>query len=89
MTGGGNADLFIFADGFGNDVITDFAATNNAEKIDLSGVTSITDFADLTNAGNPHMTQVGADVVIDDFAGNTITILGVNIGDMNGVDFIF
>jgi hypothetical protein len=70
-------------------VITDFAATNNAEKIDLSGVTSITNFADLTNAGNPHMTQVGSDVVIDDFAGNTITLLNVSLGDLNGVDFVF
>ncbi|MCG6902948.1 MAG: hypothetical protein LJE68_09730 [Rhodobacter sp.] len=89
MTGGLNADRFVFADGFGNDVITDFAATNNAEKIDLSGVTSITNFADLTNAGNPHMTQVGSDVVIDDFAGNTITLLNVSLGDLNGVDFVF
>jgi Ca2+-binding RTX toxin-like protein len=89
LFGGGNADRFIFANGFGDDVILDFNATNNAEKIDLSGVTSITSYADLTDPGNPHMTQAGADVVIDDFAGNTITLQGVNIADMNGADFVF
>ncbi|MFK7752095.1 MAG: calcium-binding protein [Sedimentitalea sp.] len=46
LTGGGNSDVFVFTDGFGNDRILDFAG-NNDEKIDLSGVTDITDFQDL------------------------------------------
>jgi serralysin len=89
LIGGSNADRFVFADGFGDDVIRDFNATNDFEKIDLSAVASITDFADLTDAGNPHMTQVGADVVIDDFAGNTITLEGVSLGDLDTADFVF
>ena len=35
------------------------------------------------------MSQVGADVVIDDGLGNTITLLSVNISDLDAVDFVF
>ncbi|MEZ5715570.1 MAG: pre-peptidase C-terminal domain-containing protein [Paracoccaceae bacterium] len=47
LTGNFNADQFVFADGHGDDTITDFEATNNAEKIDLSAVSAITSLADL------------------------------------------
>ena len=86
MTGGLQADLFVFVNGFGNDTIADFAATWNAEKIDLSGVTAIVDFADLSAN---HVAQVGADVVISDGAGNTITLETVNLGDLDVNDFLF
>jgi Laminin B (Domain IV)/RTX calcium-binding nonapeptide repeat (4 copies) len=86
MSGGGGSDIFVFWDGFGADVIKGFDALDDAEKIELSGVTSINSFADL-NAGR--MSQVGADVVIDDLAGNTITLLNVTLGDLDAVDFIF
>lgn len=79
----------MFSSSFGDDIITDFDAFDDDEVIDLSAIASITDFADLTNPGTAHMTQVGADVVIDDFAGNTITVLNVNIADMNAADFEF
>ncbi len=86
MSGGGGSDIFVFWDGFGADVIKGFDALDDAEKIDFSGVTSINSFADL-NAGR--MSQVGADVVIDDLAGNTITLTKVVLGDLDAVDFIF
>ena len=86
MTGGFNADVFVFSGAFGNDIITDFAATSDAEDIDLSGVASIVDFADLLAN---HMTQVNSDVVIDDGAGNTITLEGVDLADLDAADFIF
>lgn len=82
-------DVFVFADGFGNDVITGFEALNGLEKIDLSGVSEITSYADLTDAAMPHMTQVGAHVVITDFAGNTITLIETQIGDLDSSDFLF
>jgi len=85
LTGGVNGDTFIFADGFGQDTITDFEEFNNLEKIDLSAVTAITDFADL--AAN-HLTQSGANAVITDGA-NTITLNNVNIADLDANDFIF
>ncbi|WP_139802354.1 calcium-binding protein [Aurantimonas sp. 22II-16-19i] len=85
LTGDFNADTFIFADGFGKDTITDFDEFNNAEKINLAGVTSITDFADLAAS---HITQVSADAIIIDGA-NTITLLNVNLADLDANDFIF
>ena len=86
LEGGLQADQFIFEDGFGNDTITDFASLNNAERIHLSDVTEITDFQDLIDN---HMSQVGADVLIDDGLGNTITLLGVQLSDLDAVDFVF
>ncbi len=86
LTGAFNADTFLFSGAFGNDVITDFHANNDFERIDLSGVDGIFNWSDLVIN---HMAQVGANVVIDDGAGNTITLLDVNISDLDKVDFIF
>ena len=91
MTGGMHADRFVFADGHGDDTITDFNAANVLEKIDLSAVAAITSVADLDladpNAGAA--VQVGADVVIDTGGGNSITLVGVNFADLDASDFIF
>ena len=86
LEGGIQADQFIFEGSFGNDTITDFAATNNAERINLSAVDTITDFQDLIDN---HMSQIGRDVVIDDGLGNTITLLSVTLSDLDAVDFVF
>ncbi len=85
LTGAFNADTFIFANGFGKDIITDFDSSNSAEKIDLSAVANITDFNDL--ALN-HLTQVGANAVISDGV-DTITLLGVQATSLDSNDFIF
>jgi len=86
MTGGGGFDTFIFS--AGNDTITDFNTTNDKEKIDLSDVGSITDFADLTGGG--HLTtDLDGNLVIDDLAGNTLTLTGLTIVDLAAGDFIF
>ena len=86
LTGGFNADRFIFENSFGNDIITDFSATNNAEKIDLSGVAGIVDFADLLAN---HLSQSGNDVVFSDGFGNTITLENVDLADLDALDFVF
>jgi len=86
MTGGGGFDTFIFSDG--NDTITDFNTASDKEKIDLSDVGSITDFGDLTGGG--HLTtDTNGNAVIDDLAGNTMTLTGVAVGDLEAGDFIF
>lgn len=85
LIGGGGTDRFIFDDLSGSDTIRGFNSKNNKEKIDLSNVTGITDFADL--AAN-HMNQVGAHVVIDDGT-ISITVENVLLGDMNNGDFLF
>ena len=86
MSGNGSHDTFVFGDGFGDDIIKDFEADNDKEKIDLSDVTAITSFADLVA---DHMDQVGSDVVIDDLSGNTITLQDVLLSDLDNPDFIF
>lgn len=86
LTGGAGADTFIFSNGFGRDVITDFDAYNSAERIDLRAVSSITDYNDLrTN----HMVQNGNDVVIDALGGNIIRLQGVQLAALDAGDFVF
>ena len=85
LQGDANADTFVFGNGFGRDIIADFDATNAAEKIDLSAVTAIVNFADL--AAN-HLTQVGANAVITD-GFNTITLNNVSVATLDASDFIF
>lgn len=84
IKGGKGNDLFIFSGG--KDTISDFDATSGKEDIDLSGVASITGFNDLKNN---HMSQAGADVVISDLNGNTLTLTGVLLDELDKSDFQF
>lgn len=86
LTGGGEVDVFDFDKKFGDDTITDFDALARGEKIDLSDVGAIKNFKDLKKH---HMSTIDGDVVIDDLKGNTITLTGVNISDLDTTDFIF
>ncbi|GGX39096.1 hypothetical protein GCM10007385_02550 [Tateyamaria omphalii] len=91
LEGNFNADLFVFTDGHGADTITDFAATNNFERIDFSGLSTINSLADL-NLGSATLgaaTQVGGDVLIDTGGGNSILLSGVSLGDLDAFDFVF
>ncbi|MEM6619532.1 MAG: hypothetical protein AAF631_09535 [Pseudomonadota bacterium] len=85
LSGGVARDTFIFADGWGADVVTDFNANAPAERIDLAAVTAITDFDDLAR---DHMVQVGQDVVITVGTDN-IRLLEVSLGKLDESDFIF
>ena len=86
LEGGGGNDRFVFHDGHGFDRINGFEATNDAEQIDLSAISAITDFADLVAN---HMTQAGSDVVIDTGAG-AISLTATNLADLlDGNDFLF
>ncbi|MFV1627293.1 calcium-binding protein [Phaeobacter sp. JH203A] len=86
LIGGAQADYFIFRGNFGDDTVRDFAAGSDAEKIDLRAVAEISDLSDLRDN---HLTQDGNNAVIADGLGNTITLLGVDIGDLGAGDFIF
>ncbi len=85
LTGGFNADTFIFADGHGADTITDFEATNNAEKINFSGLSTLGDIASVLAASS----QLGADVLIDTGGDNSILLQNVLLSDLDANDFIF
>lgn len=84
LSGGLGSDRFIFRSG--NDVITDFSTTDNREQINLRNVNSIIGFTDLINN---HLTEESGNVVIHDAIGNTLTLLDVNITDLDRGDFIF
>lgn len=86
LTGGRQADRFVFKGAFGDDTITDFTRAGKLEKIDLSAIASIKGFRDLKKS---HLSNVNGDAVIDDGAGNTITIDGVLKGALLANDFIF
>lgn len=81
MTGGAGVDTFVFSGG--DDKITDFTS---ADKINLKSVGSITGFADLRNN---HTEDVGGNLVIDDGAGNTLTLIGVTEASLASDDFLF
>jgi len=86
LYGGIGDDTFQFSDGSASDTIFDFEALNDEEKIDLSEMTEITGFADLVNT---HMTEDGADVVIDATNGDVITLVGVQLAELDAADFLF
>jgi Ca2+-binding RTX toxin-like protein len=79
LDGGGGADTFLFARGFGQDILTGFQ--NGADLFDFRGHTA-DGFGDLT------VTSSGADAVIADAAGNTITVAGA-AGQIDAADFLF
>jgi Ca2+-binding RTX toxin-like protein len=81
-----NADQFVFQNGFGRDTIVGFESRNDFERIDLEDVSSITNFADLSAN---HLRQQGNNAVIDAGGGNTITLLGVRVADLDPADFTF
>lgn len=86
LYGDGGADRFIFSGTFGHDVIVDFETAGIREKIDLSGVKSITGFRDLVNN---HLFDDGPNSLIDDGNGNTIQIYYTTLDELSKNDFIF
>ncbi|MEP3330387.1 hypothetical protein [Sedimentitalea sp.] len=86
LHGGASDDVFVFADNYSSDIVKDFDATNDNEKVALSAVTLIETFDDLMNN---HISQVGADVVIDDTDRTVITLENVTLADLDAADFLF
>ncbi len=87
LQGNFNADTFVFADGHGNDTISDFTIAGTLEVIDLSAITAITDFADLV-ANHIEEGPNGA-TLIDTGNGNSIQVNGVREDTLDILDFIF
>lgn len=81
LRGGNGADEFVFSKG--RDVVRDF---DEVDTVNLRAVASITGFADLKNN---HTQDVGGNLVIDDGAGNTLTLLNVSETSLQASDFIF
>ena len=85
LTGGTGGDVFVFAGTWGSDTITDFATAGLIERIDVSAIAAIANFADLVTN---HLTQLGLDTIITNGA-NTITLTGITMGNLSADDFLF
>ena len=83
LTGGPGADVFVFAEHGGQDVVTDFRI--DEDSIDLSALHGIDAMDDLT------LLQQGDDLVIDllEHGGGEITLQDVNQADLTDAHFIF
>ncbi|MEM1306228.1 MAG: calcium-binding protein, partial [Pseudomonadota bacterium] len=86
LIGAFNADVFVFEDGFGDDIIVDFDELNPFEKLDLSGSSFVRGGID--DMLSWQALQVGNDVVIT-LCNDTITLIGVDKADLDASDFIF
>jgi hypothetical protein len=82
LTGGGGGDTFMFRTGYGADTITDFG--KGADRIDLSGWKTITDFGDVRS----HAADRGGDVWIS-ANGDTLVIEHMHKAGLQAGDFHF
>ena len=80
LNGGADADVLVFSTG--TDQVIGFGP---GDRIDLSGVDAISDFADL----QANHLSGGAEAVISNGLGNTMTLVGVAEGALDEGDFIF
>jgi Ca2+-binding RTX toxin-like protein len=83
LTGGEGDDTFVFGTDHGTDTITDF--TNGEDMIDLTRISGITGFDDLSISAD------GTTAVIDLTAhsGGTIRVENVDVADLDAGDFSF
>ncbi|MDF1721638.1 MAG: hypothetical protein P1U65_13260, partial [Minwuia sp.] len=75
LSGGGGNDTFVFSDGDGADVITDFAT---GDLIDLRGVSAIGSFQDVLD----RLRDLSVDSLIDIGNGDSITLEGFATSDL-------
>lgn len=86
LAGGRGADTFVFREGFGRDLISDFELDQSGEVINLGLISSISSFDDLVNN---HIRNIDGQAVINDDLGNTIQIQGVRVEDLAADHFVF
>lgn len=82
LKGGGGADIFVFLQRGGKDVILDF---KNTDRIDLSEIARFDKFADVK--ANAHTD--GHDLILTLSASSEVTLTGISIKALDGHDFIF
>jgi hypothetical protein len=85
LSGAQGTDTFVFGTKFGHDVITDFIAGNGTHELIQFSKSTFTGYTDLM----AHAQQVGTNVLVSDAAGDTLTLIGINMADMKAVDFSF
>jgi Ca2+-binding RTX toxin-like protein len=86
LTGAGGADIFVFTEGSGHDVVDDFH--HGIDKLDLSAISGLHNFADIKDL----ISEKHGNAVIDlsDIAGGTtISLHHIDATVLNAADFIF
>lgn len=83
LTGGANKDMFMFEDGDGQDIITDFQV--GIDVIDFTLQTSVNSFTEFTALA----IQNGPDVELGLANGDSIVLSNVNLAALNATNFIF
>ncbi|WP_262689763.1 M10 family metallopeptidase [Kordiimonas aestuarii] len=88
LTGDSGSDRFAFASGHGDDVVADFDTT-----LDTLGIgnttTDFTSVAEVEAAAS--IATVGAEsgVLINTGGGDSIFLVGLTVGDLSGIDYVF
>lgn len=89
LFGGAGADIFSFKEASGNDVVGDFSSPGFARDTILIGTnvngSGIVDYASLQS----HLSQNGADVLIDLGASNSVLLQNVQLSQLTASDFAF
>lgn len=89
LYGGAGADIFSFKAGSGQDVVGDFTPAGSEHDTILIGPnvngSGIVDYASLQS----HLSQSGADVLIDLGAGNSVLLQNVQLAQLTAADFAF
>ena len=85
LTGGAGRDRFVFAAGFGDDIITDFQAGKAAGDILQFSKGLFANLGSVLAASQ----QVGADVVITASPEDTLTLQNLQLGALHANDFAF
>jgi Ca2+-binding RTX toxin-like protein len=85
LTGGSGHDVFVFAAGFGKDMIKDFAVTGSSSDVIEFSTDLFDDFAEVM----AQATQSGSDVLITVDADTTLTLVNVKLAALATDDFRF
>jgi hypothetical protein len=85
LIGGPGSDTFHFGSKFGNDIISDFAASGSAHDVLSFSNDVFSSFADAL----AHAQQVNGDVVFTSTSNDTLTLKNVQLSHLQKVDFVF
>ncbi len=86
LTGGSGDDIFVFDPGFGEDIITDFAAGAGTEDIiAFRGAPNLTSYAEVLNKAADN----GTDTTITLDTDNSIVLKNVVVSELSSDDFRF
>lgn len=90
LWGNEQADIFVFGDGHGRDTIEDFDASSRLEKIDLSGISSLSGIEDFDAfMGLGAVRIVSGGVLVTTGEAMSILLAGVLLDDLGADHFVF